>query len=110
MSQLPDELPDSLTIIRETPQVRGLHTFIRNKYTKRDELIFYSERLTRILVEEAMNFMPYKDVEIELNNGQKVKGRRQCAKICGIAIMRAGETMENSLRAVVKDCKVNTLF
>ncbi|KAK6048302.1 phosphoribulokinase/uridine kinase family protein [Cooperia oncophora] len=35
MSQLPDELPDSLTIIRETPQVRGLHTFIRNKYTKR---------------------------------------------------------------------------
>ncbi|PIO58350.1 hypothetical protein TELCIR_20217 [Teladorsagia circumcincta] len=70
MSQLPDELPDSLTIIRETPQVRGLHTFIRNKYTKRDELIFYSERLTRILVEEAMNFMPYKDVEIELNNGQ----------------------------------------
>lgn len=35
MSQLPDELPDSLTIIRETPQVRGLHTFIRNKNTKR---------------------------------------------------------------------------
>ncbi|PIO68450.1 phosphoribulokinase/uridine kinase family protein [Teladorsagia circumcincta] len=104
MSQLPDELPDSLTIIRETPQVRGLHTFIRNKYTKRDELIFYSERLTRILVEEAMNFMPYKDVEIELNNGQIVQGRRQCAQICGIAIMRAGETMENSLRAVVKDC------
>lgn len=36
----------------------------------------------------------------------RVKGRRQSAQICGIAIMRAGETMENSLRAVVKDCKV----
>ncbi|EPB68970.1 putative uridine kinase, partial [Ancylostoma ceylanicum] len=71
MNQIPDELPESLTIIRETPQVRGLHTFIRNKNTKRDELIFYAERLTRILVEEAMNFMPYKDVEIELNNGQR---------------------------------------
>ncbi|KAK5984035.1 Uridine kinase [Trichostrongylus colubriformis] len=110
MSQLPDELPDSLTIIRETPQVRGLHTFIRNKYTKRDELIFYSERLTRILVEEAMNFMPYMDVEIELNNGQRVRGRRQSAQICGIAIMRAGETMENSLRAVVKDCKMGKIL
>ncbi|XGW30406.1 hypothetical protein V3C99_009409 [Haemonchus contortus] len=110
MGQLPDELPDNLTIIRETPQVRGLHTFIRNKNTKRDELIFYSERLTRILVEEAMNFMPYKDVEIELNNGQRVKGRRQSARICGIAIMRAGETMENSLRAVVKDCKMGKIL
>ncbi|EYC06013.1 hypothetical protein Y032_0079g1304 [Ancylostoma ceylanicum] len=110
MNQIPDELPESLTIIRETPQVRGLHTFIRNKNTKRDELIFYAERLTRILVEEAMNFMPYKDVEIELNNGQRVMGRRQSAKICGIAIMRAGETMENSLRAVVKDCKMGKIL
>ncbi|VDL84285.1 unnamed protein product [Nippostrongylus brasiliensis] len=110
MGQLPEVLPDSLTIIRETPQVRGLHTFIRNKNTKRDELIFYAERLTRILVEETMNFMPYMDVEIELSNGQKVKGRRQCAQICGIAIMRAGETMEYSLRAVVKDCKMGKIL
>ncbi|KJH48475.1 uridine kinase [Dictyocaulus viviparus] len=105
MCEIPNEFPENLTIIRETPQVRGLHTFIRNKNTKRDEIIFYTERLTRILIEEAMNFMPYKDVEIELSSGQRIKGCRQCAQICGIAIMRAGETMENSLRAVVKDCK-----
>uniref|UniRef100_A0A0K0DAG5 uridine/cytidine kinase n=1 Tax=Angiostrongylus cantonensis TaxID=6313 RepID=A0A0K0DAG5_ANGCA len=107
MSQIPDQLPDNLVIIRQTPQVRGLHTFIRNKNTKRDEIIFYADRLTRILVEEAMKFMPYKDVEIELNS---LKGRRQCAQICGVAIMRAGETMENSLRAVVKDCKMGKIL
>ncbi|KAJ1346542.1 hypothetical protein KIN20_001359 [Parelaphostrongylus tenuis] len=110
VDQIPDRLPDNLIIIRQTPQVRGLHTFIRDINTKRDEIIFYADRLTRILVEEAMNFMPYRDVEIELNSGQRVKGRRQCAQICGVAIMRAGETMENSLRAVVKDCKMGKIL
>ena len=37
----------------------------------RDDIIFYSERLTRILIEEAMNFMPYTEKEIELSNRQK---------------------------------------
>lgn len=36
-------------------------------------------------------------------------GRRKDAEICGVAIMRAGETMENSLRAIVKDVKVYNL-
>ncbi|CAI4227209.1 unnamed protein product [Auanema sp. JU1783] len=107
---LPDELPDNLVIIKETPQVRGLHTFIRDKNTKRDEIIFYSERLTRILIEEAMNFMPYCNFDYELGTGQKLTGKRKAAEICGVAIMRAGETMENSLRAIVKDCKMGKIL
>lgn len=34
-NELPDELPDSLHIIKETPQVRGLLTFIRNRESQR---------------------------------------------------------------------------
>lgn len=31
----------------------------------RDEFIFYSERLMRILIEDSLNSMPYQDVEVE---------------------------------------------
>ncbi|VDM38982.1 unnamed protein product [Toxocara canis] len=106
----PHQLPSSLHIVQQTPQVRGLHTFIRNRKTSRDEFIFYSERLMRILIENAMNFMPFMAVTVKTPNGQTFSGKRCTAEICGVSIMRAGESMENSLRAVVKDCKMGKIL
>lgn len=68
---LPDCLPENLFILKETPQVKGLVTFVRDRETSRDNHIFYSDRLMRILIEECMNHMPYKDVEIEMAGGRK---------------------------------------
>lgn len=107
---LPMELPETLTVVEQNLQVRGLHTFIRNRETPRDEFIFYAERLTRILIENAMNFMPFEEVAVTTPTGESFVGKRKTAKICGVAIMRAGETMENSLRAVVKDCKMGKIL
>lgn len=107
---LPLQLPRTLTIVPQTPQVRGLHTFIRNRKTSRDEFIFYSDRLMRILIENAMNFMPFKDITVTTPAGESFCGKTNTAQICGVAIMRAGETMEHSLRAVVKDCKMGKIL
>lgn len=53
-------LPDSLHLLPETPQIKGLHTFIRNKDTPRDEFIFYSKRLIRLVIEYALSLLPFK--------------------------------------------------
>ena len=42
---------------------------VRLKNCYRDELVFYSERLMRILMEEALNFLPYEDIEVEVQPG-----------------------------------------
>uniref|UniRef100_A0A8R1TTV8 Uridine kinase n=1 Tax=Onchocerca volvulus TaxID=6282 RepID=A0A8R1TTV8_ONCVO len=102
---LPLQLPRTLTVVPQTPQVRGLHTFIRDRRTPRDEFNFYSDRLMRILIENAMNFMPFADATVTT-----FVGKRNTAQICGVTIMRAGETMEHALRAVVKDCKMGKIL
>ncbi|CAI5446888.1 unnamed protein product [Caenorhabditis angaria] len=107
---LPDCLPQNLIILKQTPQVRGLVTFVRDRTTSRDDHIFYSDRLMRILIEEVMNHMPYRDVEVELANGKKAAGKRKNAQICGLPIMRAGECMESALRSVVKDCVIGKIL
>ncbi|KAK0427830.1 hypothetical protein QR680_010445 [Steinernema hermaphroditum] len=104
-----EELPENLVVVKETPQVKGLHTFIRNRDTYRDEFIFYSERLMRILVETAMTHMTYEKVSVETSSGP-YEGCRLVDEICGIAIMRAGETLEKSVRSVVKDCKMGKIL
>ncbi len=59
-AQVDQPLPNSLHILPLTPQVKGLHTFIRNKDTPRDEFIFYSRRLIRLTIEFALSLLPFK--------------------------------------------------
>lgn len=53
-------LPSSIYLLPDTPQIKGLHTFIRNKDTPRDEFIFYSKRLIRLVIEYALSLLPFK--------------------------------------------------
>ncbi|XP_061909723.1 uridine-cytidine kinase-like 1 isoform X5 [Entelurus aequoreus] len=83
-------LPQTLSVLESTPQVRGMHTIIRNRETSRDEFIFYSKRLMRLLIERALSFLP--------------------SQITGVSILRAGETMEPALRAVCKDVRIGKIL
>uniref|UniRef100_A0A8C2KQZ9 Uridine-cytidine kinase n=1 Tax=Cyprinus carpio TaxID=7962 RepID=A0A8C2KQZ9_CYPCA len=99
-------LPQTLSVLESTPQVRGLHTIIRNKDTSRDEFIFYSKRLMRLLIEHALSFLPSKTPQ-----GQEYEGRRFRGKgITGVSVLRAGETMEPALRAVCKDVRIGKIL
>uniref|UniRef100_H3CK85 Uridine-cytidine kinase n=1 Tax=Tetraodon nigroviridis TaxID=99883 RepID=H3CK85_TETNG len=83
-------LPTTLSVMESTPQVRGMHTIIRsNKETNRDEFIFYSKRLMRLLIEHALSFLPL--------------------TLC-VSILRAGETMEQALMAVCKDIRLGKML
>lgn len=61
--------PDTVKLLPTTPQIRGLHTFIRNKDTPRDEFIFYSKRLIRLVIEYTLSLMTFNDKIIETPQG-----------------------------------------
>ncbi|XP_022258382.1 uridine-cytidine kinase-like 1 [Limulus polyphemus] len=104
-------LPSTLNIMPSTPQILGMHTFIRNKETSRDEFIFYSKRLMRLLIEYALSILPYQDVVVETPQGLTYQGKRSTTvKICGASIMRAGETMEQALCDVLKDVRLGKIL
>lgn len=104
-------LPKTLSVMESTPQVRGLHTIIRNKETNRDEFIFYSKRLMRLLIEHALSFLPLKPVTVETPQGAIYEGKRLGGKrITGVSILRAGETMEQALMAVCKDIRLGKIL
>ncbi len=74
MADLP--MPETFYLVEQTAQVQYLHTIIRfekfslqwnmnmfwsfrNKQTVRDEFIFYSKRLMRVLIEYALSLLPF---------------------------------------------------
>ncbi|MCI4395867.1 hypothetical protein PGIGA_G00196950 [Pangasianodon gigas] len=104
-------LPKTLSVMESTPQVRGMHTIIRNRETNRDEFIFYSKRLMRLLIEHALSFLPLKPVSVETPQGTIYEGKRLSGKrITGVSILRAGETMEQALMAVCKDIRLGKIL
>ncbi|XP_014642752.1 PREDICTED: uridine-cytidine kinase-like 1 isoform X3 [Ceratotherium simum simum] len=104
-------LPRTLSVLKSTPQVRGMHTIIRDKETSRDEFIFYSKRLMRLLIEHALSFLPFQDCVVQTPQGQDYAGKCYGGKqITGVSILRAGETMEPALRAVCKDVRIGTIL
>ncbi|GAB0090431.1 Uridine kinase [Sergentomyia squamirostris] len=110
-SYIGQPMPDSLHLLPTTPQVKGLHTFIRNHATSRDEFIFYSKRLIRLVIEYALGFMPFKDVSVETPQGVSYSGKRLGSeKLCGVSILRAGETMEQAVCDVCKDIRIGKIL
>lgn len=104
-------MPDSLFLLPTTPQVKGLHTFIRNQNTSRDEFIFYSKRLIRLVIEFALSLLPFKEVVVETPQGVQYNGKRlETQKICGVSILRAGETMEQAVCDVCKDIRIGKIL
>ncbi|XP_058535270.1 uridine-cytidine kinase-like 1 isoform X10 [Ochotona princeps] len=82
-----------------------------DKETSRDEFIFYSKRLMRLLIEHALSFLPFQDCVVQTPQGQDYAGKCYAGKqITGVSILRAGETMEPALRAVCKDVRIGTIL
>ncbi|XP_030641055.1 uridine-cytidine kinase-like 1a [Chanos chanos] len=110
-AQQTQPLPQTLSVLESTPQVRGLHTIIRNKDTSRDEFIFYSKRLMRLLIEHALSFLPSQKCTVQTPQGHEYEGQRYHGKgMTGVSILRAGETMEPALRAVCKDVRIGKIL
>ena len=104
-------LPNTLLVLPATPQIRGLHTFIRNKLTPRDEFIFYAKRLIRLVIEYSLAQLPFESITVKTPQGIEYEGKKSSVnKICGVSILRAGETMEAALTEVCQDIRVGKIL
>ena len=60
----------------------------------------------RLLIEEGLNFLPTKEKIVETRTGKKYVGSEFVGKICAVPIIRAGLSMESSIREVAKRIRI----
>ncbi|KAF1971750.1 uracil phosphoribosyltransferase [Bimuria novae-zelandiae CBS 107.79] len=101
---------DNVHILAQTPQLIALLTMIRDKNTGRADFIFYSNRIIRLLVEEGLNHLPVVSHEISTPVGRHYAGVKFEGKICGVSIMRAGESMEQGLRDCCRSVRIGKIL
>jgi uridine kinase len=62
------------------------------------------------LIEYALTFLPFQPAEVETSQNTVYKGCRFKGQLCGVSILRAGETIEPALQSVCKDVKIGNIL
>lgn len=87
-----------------------LYRKIRDKNTDRGDFIFHSNRIIRLLVEEGLNHLPTMQHTVVTPTNQHYDGLAFQGKICGVSIMRAGESMEQGLRECCRSVRIGKIL
>lgn len=109
-SSIEEYLGKNVQLLPQTRQLRALHTIVRDRNARRDDLVFYSGRIIRLLIEAGLNLLPFEAWEVETPVGRKYDGLRFEPQICGVSIARAGESMEAGLRAVCRSIRIGKIL
>ena len=99
-----------LSVIRQTPQTALMHTCIRDAKSPREEFVFYADRLMRLLVEEGLCKLPVAATTVVTPTEARYEGVVGAGRICGVSIMRAGESMESALRDTCRGVRIGKIL
>ncbi|KAI8925253.1 uracil phosphoribosyltransferase-domain-containing protein [Entophlyctis helioformis] len=103
-------MTNNVHVLEPTAELRSLMSIIRDKTTARGDFIFYSDRVIRYLVEEALNHLPFTETSVTTPQGATYAGLVPEGKICGISILRAGEAMEQGLRDCCRSVRIGKIL
>ncbi|GLJ08744.1 hypothetical protein SUGI_0095000 [Cryptomeria japonica] len=100
----------NLYVINSTFQIKGMHTLIRDVKTTKHDFVFYADRLIRLVVEHGLGHLPFTEKQVITPTGSVYIGVDFCKTLCGVSIIRSGESMENALRACCKGIKIGKIL
>ncbi|CAL5185735.1 unnamed protein product [Lathyrus oleraceus] len=100
----------NIFVICSTFQIKGMHTLIRDIGTTKHDFVFYSDRLIRLVVEHGLGHLPFTEKQVTTPTGSVYSGVIFCSRLCGVSVIRSGESMENALRACCKGIKIGKIL
>mmetsp|Transcript_9826 Transcript_9826/g.27606 ORF Transcript_9826/g.27606 Transcript_9826/m.27606 type:complete len:476 (-) Transcript_9826:20-1447(-) len=131
--EVPGALPArNLHTLRDSPSLEAMLTVLRNRDAGAEDFVFYTERVSRLVVELALNCLPDADcarrpgetplladpdesrssaATVVTPTGAVYRGvSLSYQTVCAVSIIRAGEAMESAVRNVICDITIGKLL
>lgn len=96
-------LPKSVHLLEPTPQALGLLTLLHDTATTPEDFIFYTNRLSSLIVETALSVLPYKERKVRCaGSGAAWTGKSlDVENVCSVSILRSGGVLERAARRAI---------
>jgi uracil phosphoribosyltransferase len=110
VEKLKSEFESHLKILEANDNVKALLTVIRDKNTSRNDFVFYTDRLIRMVVEEGLNCLSYVPATVTTPTECTYEGYGFEHMNCGVSIIRSGEAMEKGLRQCCRSMRIGKIL
>jgi uracil phosphoribosyltransferase len=97
-------------VLPDTPQLRALHTVMRDRDADRTAFVTSARRVMRLLLERALDELPHERHDVETPVGATYEGVRLAVPVCGVSVVRAGDSMETELREIVPGMRLGKIL
>jgi uridine kinase len=97
-------------VLKQTNQVRGMHTLLLDPATSREDFVFYFDRMVALLVETACDFLPFASTQVTTPQGNTYNGLRKDAGVSAVVVLRGGSAFETGLRRTIPDCRTGRVL
>jgi uridine kinase len=104
------DISPNVILLPQTPQLRHIHTIIRDKETPRPDFIFYVDYLSLVVVEEGLGQLPYEDKGVTTPTNSVFVGKVMTQNVVGISVVRGGASLEHGLRKAIPDMAIGKLL
>ncbi len=99
-----------VTVLPQSRQLRAMHTIIRDKDASQRDFTLFSRRIIRQLLEAALELLPFEERKVTTPIGRTYHGLGFTPDICGVSVVRAGESMEAELRDVLPGIRIGKIL
>ncbi|KNG47084.1 uridine-cytidine kinase 2 [Stemphylium lycopersici] len=83
-------LSENAIVLKQTNQVKGMHTLLLNPSTSREDFVFYFDRMVALLVETAVDFLPFAPHQVTTPQSTTYQGLKKDAEACDEPFLTAG--------------------
>ncbi|MYT35167.1 uracil phosphoribosyltransferase [Streptomyces sp. SID8356] len=99
-----------MLLLPQTSLLRALHTAVRDKNASGRDFEIYSRRIIRLLLEAGLDLLPFEKREVTTPVGETYHGLELPGHVCGVSVVRAGESMEAELREMVPGIRIGKIL
>jgi uracil phosphoribosyltransferase len=97
-------------LLPQTRQLRAMHTVVRDRHARPEDFVRYSRRIIRLLLEAALDQLPFDQRDVTTPVGATYHGLRPAVRVCAVPIIRAGDSMEAELRELHPGIRVGKIL
>ena len=105
-----EPLSSNVLLLPQTNQIKGVSTILQDPTTDEVDFIFYSDRLSTILVERALDNLHYAPVIVQTPQGSSYAGLKPVGEVSAVVILRGGSCLETGLKRVIPECKTGRML
>ncbi|KAM7190740.1 hypothetical protein V8F33_009289 [Rhypophila sp. PSN 637] len=110
LGSLTEPISNRVLKLEQTPQLRGMNTIIHDTETNSEDFIFYFDRIATLLVEQALNNIPFTSETFTTPQGYPYNGLAPRGDVSAVIVLRGGAALETGLKRVIHDCQTGRVL